>query len=101
MYAIRSYYAVTNYESYYDYVYINDTLTIPILEYVYPEDLEEAKLETAKLPSALKYFSDTFIIYPFSKEKYGQAQFGWGGGRITSYNVCYTKLLRIIFLIKL
>ena len=42
------------------------------------------------------FHSGTFPIY---KEKYIVGYFG--NNRITSYNVCYTKLLRSIFLMKI
>ena len=73
-------FAVTNYEEYYDYAYINDTLTIPILEYVYPENLSSAQTQTPDVIDVMQFFCDTFMIYPFWDEKYGHAQFGWGGG---------------------
>ena len=73
-------FAVTNYEEYYDYVYINDTLTIPVLEYVYPEDLSYAQNETPNIIEIMQFFCDSFMIYPFWQEKYGHAQFNRGGG---------------------
>lgn len=73
-------FAVTNYEEYYDYVEINDTLTIPILNYVYPEDLEYAQQNSPDLIDVFQLFCDTFMIYPYWDEKYGHAQFNWGGG---------------------
>ncbi|MBN2663062.1 MAG: T9SS type A sorting domain-containing protein [Bacteroidales bacterium] len=73
-------FSVTNYAEYYDYVKINDSITIPILEYVYPEDSVAARRKTSDIIDVLKFYSDTFMLYPFANEKYGQAQFGWGGG---------------------
>ena len=73
-------FAVTNYAEYYDYAKINDTITIPILEYVYPEDSAAARIKTSDIIDVLKFYCDTFMLYPFVNEKYGQAQFGWGGG---------------------
>jgi aminopeptidase N len=51
-----------------------------VLNYVYPED-SLALRENAKtvLPS-LALFEKLFIPYPYRAEKYGHAQFGWGGG---------------------
>jgi aminopeptidase N len=36
--------------------------------------------QLAKTPEILDYFSTLFEPYPYSSEKYGHAQFGWGGG---------------------
>jgi len=73
-------FAVTNYDIYYDYANIGDTLTIPVQNFVYPEDYDYAKESTPDVARTLEFYSDKFGIYPFYKEKYGQAQFGWGGG---------------------
>lgn len=71
--------AVTNYSVYSDYVPLkNDSLEV--LNYVYPENLETAKTETPAIINIIHLFDSLTIPYPFSKEKYGHAQFGWGGG---------------------
>ena len=72
--------AITNYADYsIDYTNINGE-QLPILNHIYPENLEAVKpnLETTKL--ALNLFETLFEIYPYSKEKYGHAQFPWNGG---------------------
>ncbi len=82
-YPITSYliaFAVTNYYSYYDYANIGDTINLPILEMVYPEDSAKARKQTPDIVNVLKFYCDSFMLYPFWKEKYGQAQFNWGGG---------------------
>ncbi len=73
-------FAVTNYASYYDYAQINDSINLPVLEMVYPEDSADIRLQSPDIINTLKFYSDSFMIYPFANEKYGQAQFGWGGG---------------------
>jgi aminopeptidase N len=73
-------FAASNYVSYYDYADIGDSIKIPILEMVYPENLANAKEQSADIVGSLKFYCDSFMLYPFWKEKYGQAQFGWGGG---------------------
>ena len=72
--------AVTNYEDFTIYYDNIEGESLPILNHVYPEDLESAKIsiETTKL--ALELFEKLFEIYPYSKERYGHAQFSWGGG---------------------
>lgn len=71
--------AITNYTTYVDEVPLgNDTLDV--LNYVFPEDLATAQLETPRIIPMLQLFDSLFGAYPFMEEKYGHAQFGWGGG---------------------
>jgi aminopeptidase N len=70
--------AVTNYEAYTDLCIIG-TDTIPILNYTWPEELQDAQNMTAQCASQMQLFSDLFGPYPFADEKYGHARFGWGG----------------------
>lgn len=72
--------AVTNYENYSDTLYLDDGRTIEILNYVYPEDLDEIKKRTGITVDIMKLFNELIGEYPFANEKYGHAQFGWGGG---------------------
>ena len=69
--------AVTNYSVYSDYV---DNGDFDVVNYVYPEDLSGIQPRTAITPRIMNLFGDLFELYPFSNEKYGHAQFGWGGG---------------------
>ena len=72
--------AVTNYEVYTDVV-PNNGNPFDVVNYVYPEDLAYAQASTpvtVDIPADL--FIDLFEPYPFEDEKYGHAQFGWGGG---------------------
>lgn len=71
--------AVTNYSVFTRTVTISDT-TLPVTSYVYPENLLEFQTATDVVLNALKLYSDSLTNYPFLKEKYGQTQFGWGGG---------------------
>ncbi len=72
--------AITNYDVYIDDVEFFDGTTMPMLNYVYPESLEDAKRGTASHVKVLQYFDSLFVSYPFKDEKYGHAQFSWGGG---------------------
>lgn len=72
--------AVTNYETYSDFLDIPDGKKIEILNYIYPEYLETAKTKSADIKSIMQFYNEKFITYPFASEKYGHAQFGWGGG---------------------
>jgi len=69
--------AVTNYS-----VYKENAPELPfdIVNYVYPEGLNTTKRSTAITPDIMVLFNNLFEMYPFSNEKYGHAQFGWGGG---------------------
>jgi aminopeptidase N len=72
--------AVTNYVQYTDIVPLANGIQMPMLNYVYPESLNAAKVGTANLVQVLQFFDSLFVPYPFYAEKYGHAQFGWGGG---------------------
>ena len=71
--------AVTNYSIYnqtggttpYDY---------PIINYIYPENLAAITPQLAVTPQILNLYESLFEVYPYHTEKYGHAQFGWGGG---------------------
>lgn len=74
--------AVTNYSVYSDYLITNGGLdSLLILNYVYPEDLPSAQAATANVGGIIAYYESKFGPYPFRNEKYGHAQFGWGGGQ--------------------
>ena len=71
--------AVTNYSKYTEMVGSGAT-AFPIDNYVYPENLTSAQSSTAVTVPIMNFFETTFGPYPFRDEKYGHAQFGWGGG---------------------
>lgn len=71
--------AVTNYEVFTVPVALGLDTT-PVINYVYPESLEAAQTGVAENVDVLQLFSQLFGKYPFHTEKYGHAQFGWGGG---------------------
>lgn len=52
----------------------------PIINYVYPESLAQAQIDLAQTPLILDLYETLFEPYPFRNEKYGHAQFSWGGG---------------------
>jgi len=72
--------AVTNYSTYSDFLDIANGNKIEILNYVYPEYLSTALTKSAEILSVMDFYNTKFITYPFASEKYGHAQFGWGGG---------------------
>ena len=72
--------AVTNYAEFSDFAMVDETNSVEILNYVYPEDLNTFESAAEYTVDVMELFSDLFIPYPFWNEKYGHAQFGWGGG---------------------
>ncbi|MEN8116265.1 MAG: M1 family aminopeptidase [Bacteroidota bacterium] len=72
--------AVTNYTDYSDFLDLGDGRQIEILNYVYPESENDAKTKTPVTAEIMNLFNTLIGEYPFASEKYGHAQFGWGGG---------------------
>ena len=72
--------AVTDYANYSDTLKLDDGRVIEILNYVYPENLETAKTQTPVTVEIMALYNRLIGEYPFAPEKYGHAQFGWGGG---------------------
>lgn len=71
--------AVTNYSEFTNYVLIGNT-NLLMQTFCYPENLALFQNNTPLVLSELQFYSNIFGPYPFIKEKYGQVQFGWGGG---------------------
>jgi len=71
--------AVTNYAEFTESVNLTQG-TLPILNYIYPEDSLNSYAKLLFTPSVMIMFDTLFGAYPFMNEKYGHAQFGWGGG---------------------
>ena len=81
-YAISAYLiaiAVTNYSFYSNWVPIGAD-SIEVLNYVFPEDLATAMSQTPDVITSMTLYNNLFIPYPFKDEKYGHAEFMWGGG---------------------
>jgi len=71
--------AVTNYEVY-SHTVTNNGNPFEIVNYVYPENLISAQSSTGITVDIMNLFTNLFEEYPYAEEKYGHAQFGWGGG---------------------
>lgn len=71
--------AVTNYQ-----VFTQQAGTapnqFPIVNYIYPESYNTAVAQVAQTIPIMNLFETLFGTYPFSNEKYGHAQCGFGGG---------------------
>ena len=72
--------AVTNYSVYDDLAYEGTAEEFPITNYVYPESLSSTQNSTPVTADIIELYGDLFEMYPYANEKYGHAQFGWGGG---------------------
>lgn len=71
--------AVTNY-SVYNQIGGSVHNQYPIINYIYPETLASVQGQLDQTPLILNLYENLFEIYPFHAEKYGHAQFEWGGG---------------------
>ena len=72
-------FAVTNYAVYSDIV-PTDQGDIEVLNYVFPEQLASSQQGSQEITAQMLLFNELFGHYPFAEERYGHAQFGWGGG---------------------
>ncbi len=72
--------AMTNYDIYKNYFVYAPGDTMEVIHYMYPEHLNSNKSNLDKTPEMLAIFSELFGLYPYINEKYGHAEFGWGGG---------------------
>ena len=74
--------AVSNYQIYNQQGGLGTTESpyFPIINYMYPETATNNIASVAPTPNIINFFETTFGLYPFRNEKYGHAEFGWGGG---------------------
>jgi len=72
-------FAATNYTVYSEVVPLPEG-PVEVLNYVFPEGLASAQEQTPDIIPQMQLFSALFGPYPFASEKYGHAQFLWGGG---------------------
>ncbi len=52
----------------------------PIVNYIYPETSTTMIPTLAVTPTIINFYETIIGAYPFRNEKYGHAEFGWGGG---------------------
>ncbi|UOK43012.1 MULTISPECIES: M1 family aminopeptidase [Flavobacterium] len=74
--------AVTNYQIYNQQGGLGTTESpfFPIVNYIYPETASSTQNSLSVTPGIINTYESLFTPYPFRNEKYGHAQFGWGGG---------------------
>lgn len=71
--------AISNFAQYNFHFKYSPTDSMPVVNYIYPEDLNSTIPFLDKTSTMLSLFSDLFGLYPFVTEKYGHAQFGGQG----------------------
>ena len=71
--------AVTNYEEF-SYFAELENGTVEVVNYVYPERLEDEMSRGEEIIPMMELFSELFGEYPYATEKYGHAQAGIPGG---------------------
>ena len=73
--------AMTNYQTINDQYEYEPGKFLPLIHYCYPERLNDSRrAAVAKTKDMLHIYSQRFGAYPYLKEKYGHAEFAWGGG---------------------
>ena len=72
--------AISDYTIYKNYFKYSEKDSMPVINYIFPENLASYKANLDKVPNMLRVTSDYFGLYPFIKEKYGNAEMGWKGG---------------------
>jgi len=73
-----------------NYVYNNDLDTMPIVHHVYSDRYDQSLTTWGQTPQMIDYLAGVYGPYPFLNEKYGHANFNWGGAMehqtVTSMN---------------
>jgi aminopeptidase N len=73
--------AITNYSQYDTYFHYGQSDSMIITNFIYPEHLDNTiKNALDETDNMIEVFSNRYGLYPFIQEKYGHAEFGWGGG---------------------
>jgi aminopeptidase N len=72
--------AITNYATYSESFNYSPDASMEVQYYIYPEALDDAQERLNQTLTMLTFFHEVFGPYPFLSEKYGIAQFPWGGG---------------------
>ncbi|MBD3168617.1 MAG: T9SS type A sorting domain-containing protein [candidate division Zixibacteria bacterium] len=81
--------AISNYVEFTDWYVTVQGDSMPIVNYVYPEHLDEAVEDLGITAEAIEIFVPLFGEYPFLEEKYGHSIFHWGGAMEHQCNTSY------------
>ena len=71
--------AISNYQIYSEWYVTTENDSMPVIYYVYPEKIDNALANYDSTLDMIQTYSERFVPYPFFEEKYGMANFGWGG----------------------
>jgi aminopeptidase N len=71
--------AITNYLQYDTYFHYGQSDSMVITHYVYPESFNSVKQDLDETDDMIEVFTEKFGTYPFISERYGHAEFDWGG----------------------
>lgn len=71
--------AITNYTQYDTYYHYSPTDSMVITNFIYPENFNFVKPYVDETDEMIEVFADKYGEYPFIDEKYGHAEFQWGG----------------------
>lgn len=71
--------AVTKFETFQQKIGWGPDSTL-LVNYVFEQSVQRAQAAMPDLIKQMQLYNDLFGRYPFYKEKYGHAEFGWGGG---------------------
>jgi aminopeptidase N len=72
--------AVSDYAEWTFYAHTTPTDSFPILNYFYRSDSAQQYEPSRQTVPIMEFYIQTFGRYPFDREKYGHAQFNFGGG---------------------
>ncbi|MGB2958120.1 MAG: M1 family metallopeptidase, partial [Bacteroidota bacterium] len=71
--------ALTNFVQFSNWFHYSPTDSMEILNMVLPEHEAAARAALPGTVRMMEIFSNLYGLYPFIEEKYGHAEFGWGG----------------------
>lgn len=71
--------AISNYQLYSEWYVTAANDSMPVDYFVYPERIADTTYNYTSTVDMIRTYSERFIEYPFIEEKYGMANFGWGG----------------------
>ena len=71
--------AITNYTQYDTYYHYSPIDSMVIMNFIYPENFNSVKPYVDETDEMIEVFASSYGEYPFIEEKYGHAEFDWGG----------------------
>lgn len=72
--------SVSNYVEFSNYVPLSGGDSLQVLNYCYPQSLSDWQSKGPNIIGIMQVFDSLFEAYPFATEKYGHAEWEWGGG---------------------